>query len=114
MSTTTFYSSLWDIDQLYLKDEVDGITLSQSSSPVTYTLVNYNLTYPPVGYAQFKIAGDSVWREFNDTNYSAFWVAVNMFLATTPTALNLVYYNYNGSNGDVNIRYWVWTDEVTH
>jgi len=115
MSNTTFYSSQWDIDQLYLQSTVNNITLSQTSFPavITYTLVNYSLTYPPVAEAQFQLTSDTVWRQFNDTNFSG-GVNINMFLASTPTALNLVYSNLNTSNYTVNVRYYVWTDQVTN
>jgi hypothetical protein len=114
-NTNANYSSLWDIDQIYLQNEVDNITLAaNASTPQTINLVGYSLTYPPVADAQFKISGDTVWRQFNDTSFSGFWVNVNMFLSPALTGLNLVYYNFNVTTGTIGVRYQVWTDMVTN
>lgn len=114
-NANAFYSSLWDIDQIYLQNEVDNISLAGSTSSLaTVPLVTYSLSYPPVVDGQFKISGDTVWRQLNDPNFSSFWVNVNMFFATTPAGLNLRYTNLNAGAGTVNVRYWVWTDKVNY
>ena len=111
-NTQLYYSSEWDIDQLDDSGEVDSITLvANTFSPTSVTIKNFNLNFPPVIDGNFQIVGDTIWRQFGDSS-TVTLLNLPTFFATTSTTLSLVYYNFNGSDVSINIRYYLWTDKI--
>lgn len=111
-NTKLLFNSNWDIDQILYQGEVDGITLNGNTSTATSILLfPFSLSYPPVIDGTFQLGGETIWRQIGDSTTSG-KVELETFLATTPTGIYLVYYNFNTGSFSVNVRYYIWTDTV--
>jgi hypothetical protein len=111
--TNANYKSVWDIDQIYEQGQVNSITLTGSTfSQTSVTLFTHNLGFPPVIDGTWQLTSDSVWRQFNDLS-SASLANLTMNMFVTPSVVGFVYFNFT-STVSVNVRYYIWTDEVNH
>jgi hypothetical protein len=113
-----YFSSNWDIDQILYQGESSSIDLSVNSgtTPNFISLKTFSLSFPPVVDGTFQLTSDSVWRQFNDAS-SGDTTLINllpMCLVCTSSEIGISYFNYNSSTVSINVRWFVWTDEVDH
>lgn len=116
-NTKLLFSSEWDIDQILYQGTTNTLTVPKNTNPtpITVPIASFSLNFPPVAIVQYKLTGDTVWRQPNDVIESTFGPNLNLFLTTSTTGIAFSAYNYSATtDATFVVRYFVWTDKVNY